>query len=54
MNLILYDFNSKCFQVFVDENGEFWFIVMEVVEILGYFDVYEMIKCLDEDEKLNW
>ncbi len=50
MNLIPYDFNSKRLQVLVDENGEPWFIAMEVAEILGYSDAYEMTKRLDEDE----
>ncbi|AOX37593.1 MULTISPECIES: BRO-N domain-containing protein [Pseudomonas aeruginosa group] len=53
MNLIPYDFNSKRLQVLVDENGEPWFIAMEVAEILGYSDAYEMTKRLDEDEKSN-
>lgn len=53
MNLIPYDFNSKQVQVLVDENGEPWFIAMEIAEILGYSDAYEMTKRLDDDEKQN-
>ncbi|MDP5774061.1 BRO family protein, partial [Pseudomonas aeruginosa] len=53
MNLIPYDFNSKQVQVLVDESGEPWFIAMEIAEILGYSDAYEMTKRLDDDEKQN-
>lgn len=51
MNLIPYDFNNQRIQVLLDENGEPWFIAMEVAEILGYSDAYEMTKRLDDDEK---
>lgn len=53
MNLIPYDFNNKRLQVLVDENGKPWFIAMEVADILGYSDAYEMTKRLDDDEKSN-
>lgn len=33
--------------------AEPWFIAMEVAEVLGYSDAYEMTKKLDDDEKQN-
>lgn len=53
MNLIQRSFNGHSIQVILDENGEPWFIAMEVAEILGYSDAYEMTKKLDDDEKQN-
>jgi prophage antirepressor-like protein len=52
-NIIPYDFNGQRLQVLVDEHGEPWFIAMEVADILGYSDAYEMTKRLDDDEKSN-
>ncbi|MBC2655062.1 Bro-N domain-containing protein [Pseudomonas sp. MSSRFD41] len=53
MNLIQRSFNGHSIQVILDENGEPWFIAMEVAEVLGYSDAYEMTKKLDDDEKQN-
>ncbi|CAB5637087.1 Bro-N domain-containing protein [Pseudomonas putida] len=53
MNLIQRSFNGHSIQVILDENGEPWFIAMEVAEVLGYSDAYEMTKKLDDDEKSN-
>lgn len=53
MNLIPFNFNGRQVRVIVDEHGEPWFIAMEVSDILGYSDTYEMTKRLDEDEKQN-
>lgn len=44
MNLIQRSFNGHSIQVILDENGEPWFIAMEVAEVLGYSDAYEMTK----------
>lgn len=53
MNLIQRSFNGHSIQVILDENGEPWFIAMEVAEVLGYSDAYELTKKLDDDEKSN-
>lgn len=33
--------------------GEPWFVAMDIADILGYSDAYEMTKRLDDDEKSN-
>lgn len=53
MSLTPFDFNGRRVRVIVDEYGEPWLIAMEVAEILGYSDAYEMTKRLDNDEKAN-
>ncbi|MBI6920259.1 MULTISPECIES: BRO-N domain-containing protein [Pseudomonas] len=53
MNLIQRSFNGHSIQVILDENGEPWFIAMEVAEVLGYSDAHKMTSKLDDDEKSN-
>lgn len=48
-----FQFHTHQLQVIVDENGEPWFIAMQVAEILEYSDAHKMTGRLDEDEKSN-
>lgn len=38
----------------VDQNGEPWFVAMDVAEILGYSDAEAMTRRLDADEKMTY
>ena len=48
-----FEFQSHQLRVQTDENGDPWFIAMDVAAILEYSDAYEMTKRLDDDEKQN-
>lgn len=51
-NIIHFDFNSHAVRV-IDDNGEPWFVAMDVAEVLDYSDAHKMTSKLDEDEKQN-
>lgn len=48
-----FEFQSHTLRMLPDENGEPWFIAMDVAEILGYSDTYKMTNKLDKDEVQN-
>ncbi|MBL1262806.1 BRO-N domain-containing protein [Methylomicrobium sp. RS1] len=48
-----FEFQSHILRMIPDENGEPWFIAMDVAEILGYKDTEAMTRKLDEDEIQN-
>lgn len=52
-NVIPFNFNSHAVRVIKDDNGEPWFVAMDVSVVLDYSDAYEMTKRLDPDEKQN-
>ena len=51
-NIIPFDFKNHSVRV-IDEDGEPWFVAMDVAEVLGYSDAHKMCSKLDEDEKSN-
>ena len=51
-NIIPFDFNSHAVRV-IDDNGEPWFVAMDVAEVLGYTDAQAMTRKLDQDEIQN-
>lgn len=51
-NVIPFDFNSHAVRV-IDDNGEPWFVAMDVAEVLGYTDAQAMTRKLDQDEIQN-
>lgn len=53
MNITPFNFNGAPIQVITDDNGEPWFIAMEVADILDYSDAHKMCVRLDDDEKQN-
>lgn len=52
-NITPFDFKGHKVTVISDDDGSLHFVAMEVAEILGYSDAYEMTKRLDDDEKSN-
>ena len=52
-NLIPFDFDGSAIRVLTDDAGEPWFVAMEIAEVLGYSDAFEMTKRLDDDERQN-
>lgn len=38
---------------FIDENGEVWFIASDIAKILEYYQTSDMVRLLDDDEKLQ-
>jgi anti-repressor protein len=52
-NLIPFNFKGHDIRVIVDDNGEPWFVAMDVAEILGYSDTNKMTSKLDLDEVQN-
>ncbi|AMO36398.1 Bro-N domain-containing protein [Thauera humireducens] len=53
MNITPFNFNGAPIRVITDDNGEPWFIAMEVADILDYSDAHKMCVRLDDDEKQN-
>ncbi len=51
-NIIPFDFNNHAVRV-IDDNGEPWFVAMDVADVLGYTDTEKMTRKLDGDEKQN-
>lgn len=52
-NIIPFDFNKRSIRVWIDENGDPWFVAIDVAEVLEYSDPYEMTKKLEKDEVQN-
>jgi prophage antirepressor-like protein len=50
-NILNFDFHSNKISVFVDKNGEIWFIAKQIADILGYSRTNKMVERLDDDEK---
>ena len=40
-------------RIFIDENGDVWFIAIDVAKVLGYTDAQAMTRMIDESEKQN-
>jgi prophage antirepressor-like protein len=54
MNQIIpFDFEKHQVRVVKDENGEVWFVAMEIADVLEYSDAEAMTRRLDNDEKQN-
>ncbi len=52
-NITPFVFDGHNVTVIADDDGSLRFVAMEVADILGYSDAYEMTKRLDDDEKQN-
>lgn len=52
-NIVPFVFKGHNITVLSDDDGSLHFVAIEVAEVLGYSDAYEMTKRLDEDEKSN-
>lgn len=52
-NIIPFDFNSHAVRVVTDDDGEPWFVAMDVAEVLGYSDAHKMTSKLEDDEVQN-
>ncbi|WAR46951.1 BRO-N domain-containing protein [Methylomonas rapida] len=52
-NIQFFQFHNYSLRMLVDENGEPWFVAMDVAEILDYTDAQAMTRRLDEDEVRN-
>lgn len=52
-NVIPFEFDDQSIRVLRDENGETWFVAMEIAGVLEYSDAHEMTQRLDDDEKQN-
>jgi len=48
-----FDFNNHALRILTDEDGDIWFIAMDVAGILEYSDAHKMINKLDVDEVQN-
>jgi prophage antirepressor-like protein len=51
MQIIPFEYESKQIRILQDENGEPWWIVADVCDLLGLTNPTEAIRALDEDEK---
>ena len=51
MEIIPFDYQSKTVRVIQDENGDPWWVVADVCNILGIVNPSDAITALDEDEK---
>ncbi len=52
-NSQVFQFQNHSLRVFTDQNGDPWFIAIDVAEILEYSDAHKMTIKLDEDEIQN-
>lgn len=52
-NITPFVFEGHSVTVITDDDGSLHFVAMEVADILGYSDAYEMTKRLEDDEKQN-
>lgn len=52
-DIIPFNFQSHTVRTVVADDGEPWFVAMDVAAVLGYSDAYEMTKKLDEEDKAN-
>lgn len=52
-NLQQFNFQSHALRMIIDENGEPWFIAMDIADILDYTDAQAMTRKLDDDEIQN-
>jgi len=47
----LFNYNESKVRTEIDENGDFWFVGVDLCNILEYDDSYQAIMKLDEDER---
>lgn len=47
----LFQYNESKVRTQIDENGDFWFVGIDLCNILDYADSYQAIMKLDEDER---